>query len=1042
MYNKRILKKGLSLFVAITFAASNTLWAAPISVDALRGMSLRNAAPRPSEGIEAALSSSAKSFPAGEEFGVSANVAYVDMIDEFTIPIDTTPESYEKLMGLHEELLRVMAGLHELSGKQSTVLPLPKESFKLLRSPAVLLGRVKGEGSFPTTDVYTVKTVKDGILLVIFLEAPIWPLVDNSAAGRLLNSYAGVVKGGVVLPKGHFLIPSEAVDSGISVTKTEILEGHTDQIVYAEFSPDGKNTVTAGRDATARIWDARTGKCRNVLEGHTDRVISATFSPNGKMLMTAAHDGTIRIWDAETGECLKVLEEGLAGRATSASFFPDGKAIVTGNSDGIVRIRDVKTYECLKTLEVPNGAISVASSPDEEILATAGHDATVRIWHIETGECLNELMGCGFWVNPASFSPDGKVIMTSRGKETLMWEVKTQREPLKTLEARTDFVNTATFSPDGKMAVGACGDGTIRIWDAETGKCLKVLEGHAGTINSALFSPDGKNIVTAGWDKTARIWQLTEDSAAKSMPVATPALEQTGLYTVPYVEKMSVFEHAEAAKQALSGMDAIIQLRHDGEARSYIDLRQRGFRGSYVVVDYRDSNQRFQKNLGLMEQLQVVTRSEKALKPQHAERLLWRYKRKNLAVVTFGRLHHLPAMAKEAGLPKKSGLSDIDIIGESLKAYSANVQVHFSPTFNKESSLHLKKFMLDAGWTVVELRLHSQEYGQSMWLFIKDINNIPQPIEELLQTIKQEPQFQYIPPEALLPIDEHAAKSMPEGLSIGPSKQYTELMAELSRAQDVFVKQPPKPGQDEILTNAKTGLYNLKAYVSGAADLKTIKPSEQAEIVSEIGLQLNMIELAELFRSVAEVSSDADIIINPDILPDQRQRHAIRNILRDNKWHAALEGALTATDSQGNAAASTRVVLLEDVLDGKVVVNKQNAILLSDNQDIDGIRLLNITGFVNEEGLFPAGLVIGLARGLLSLNKDNFQTLYPKIQAAAIKLSNGRTIITEELKAQLQNGTWREVNIIIYLIPGIDGNMSTTDVENRQRQALAAFIFA
>ncbi|MDR1269687.1 MAG: hypothetical protein LBK82_09185, partial [Planctomycetaceae bacterium] len=36
------------------------------------------------------------------------------------------------------------------------------------------------------------------------------------------------------------------------------LEGHTDCVWSAVFSPDGKNIVTASRDNTARIWETAT----------------------------------------------------------------------------------------------------------------------------------------------------------------------------------------------------------------------------------------------------------------------------------------------------------------------------------------------------------------------------------------------------------------------------------------------------------------------------------------------------------------------------------------------------------------------------------------------------------------------------------------------------------------------------------------------------------------------------------------------------------------------------------------------------------------
>ena len=70
----------------------------------------------------------------------------------------------------------------------------------------------------------------------------------------------------------------------------------------AAFSPDGKKLAAAGRDATAKVWDAATGRELLTLKGHTSSLFRVRFSPDGKRIATLADDELVKVSDASTGE--------------------------------------------------------------------------------------------------------------------------------------------------------------------------------------------------------------------------------------------------------------------------------------------------------------------------------------------------------------------------------------------------------------------------------------------------------------------------------------------------------------------------------------------------------------------------------------------------------------------------------------------------------------------------------------------------------------------------------------------------------------------
>ncbi|MBV1694395.1 MAG: TIR domain-containing protein [Hyphomicrobiales bacterium] len=108
----------------------------------------------------------------------------------------------------------------------------------------------------------------------------------------------------------------------------------------------------------------------------------------------------------------------------------------------------------------------------------------------------------------ASFSSDGRRVVTASSDGTArVWDAESGQE-IALLKAHTSWVRAASFSPDGKRIVTASDDQTARVWDAESGQEIALLKAHEGGALSAGFSPDGRRLVTAGRDRVARVWDM------------------------------------------------------------------------------------------------------------------------------------------------------------------------------------------------------------------------------------------------------------------------------------------------------------------------------------------------------------------------------------------------------------------------------------------------------------------------------------------------------------------------------------------------------
>ena len=289
-----------------------------------------------------------------------------------------------------------------------------------------------------------------------------------------------------------------------------ILEGHTDSVLSAAFTPDGRRVVTASQDGTARVWDLRPDLSLDSVATGTGPIAMVAVSPDGQRIVAVGEDEAAVVWTpARTGV---VRLAGKISRWSAPSFSADGRRVLAIGEDRVPRMWDAETGATLKDYRGHDGDVrSVALSPDGTVVATGGEDTTVRLWDFLTGVERHRLTGHKARLGTVQFSPDGKRIVSSGvgvdekdDPRALVWSI--DGAPQMQLQGTVEKLDAGAFSRDGRMIVGEGEGGKVTIWNAQSGAVLASYDSARTLGVHGSFSPDGRRILTTHDDGSVRLW--------------------------------------------------------------------------------------------------------------------------------------------------------------------------------------------------------------------------------------------------------------------------------------------------------------------------------------------------------------------------------------------------------------------------------------------------------------------------------------------------------------------------------------------------------
>ncbi len=139
----------------------------------------------------------------------------------------------------------------------------------------------------------------------------IWDIEKGKTAGRFSESHEDIVTDIALSPDGKTLVTASDQKSIALWNRTlgrqiSVFNIHHSKISTVEFSPNGKQILSAGFDKKAILFDVEQKKTYSFL-GHTAELYGARFSPADQYIVTSSYDNTTKIWSTLTGKELATL---------------------------------------------------------------------------------------------------------------------------------------------------------------------------------------------------------------------------------------------------------------------------------------------------------------------------------------------------------------------------------------------------------------------------------------------------------------------------------------------------------------------------------------------------------------------------------------------------------------------------------------------------------------------------------------------------------------------------------------------------------------
>nr|ODN93910.1 guanine nucleotide-binding protein subunit beta [Cryptococcus depauperatus CBS 7841]ODN99814.1 guanine nucleotide-binding protein subunit beta [Cryptococcus depauperatus CBS 7855] len=190
-------------------------------------------------------------------------------------------------------------------------------------------------------------------------------------------------------------------------------------VMTCAYSPSGNFVACGGLDNICSVYSLRgaapggpsgQAKVARELSAHT----GISLSPNANLFISGACDATAKVWDIRTGKAVQTFT-GHESDINTVQSFPNGDAFATGSDDASCKLFDLRADRELNHYSHDNilcGITSVAFSLSGRVLFAGYDDYNCNVWDTLKGERIGVLAGHDNRISCLGVSGDGMALAT------------------------------------------------------------------------------------------------------------------------------------------------------------------------------------------------------------------------------------------------------------------------------------------------------------------------------------------------------------------------------------------------------------------------------------------------------------------------------------------------------------------------------------------------------------------------------------------------------------------------------------------------------